>query len=312
MNINDLFSNKTPEQIDKEYKQMLYEKEWYPDEGSVVGPFVPGQGYQPINGLPAGGEAGQCLVKSSDKDYETVWKDFPDLPAYLKEITLERMEEWDNKQELLIPGINIKTINNISLLGKGNLEIIGGDSLPINSIFSYDGETVPEGYEEVLGDDLYEGDPVPVGAIFDYAGTELPQGFEQLPDITPEIYSTEEIVIGYWTNNKPLYRKVLHVSPSVFGTGTATAGTAISFAHGVSNLEFVSRKDLYFRRITTTKMQFRSFPGNYYGATVNWAGQIYLDEDNVYVEVGYSMLNALSSAQCDYIAIILEYTKIEE
>lgn len=163
MNINDLFSNKTPEQIDKEYKQMLYEKEWYPDEGSVVGPFVPGQGYQPVNGLPAGGKAGQCLVKYSDKDYETIWKDFPDLPAYLKEITLERMEEWDNKQAALIPGVNLKTVNNNSLLGEGNIEIIGGDTVPIGAEFEYSGEKVPEGYERVpsLVDIVY-----PIGAVF--------------------------------------------------------------------------------------------------------------------------------------------------
>jgi hypothetical protein len=163
MNIQDILDGKSQEQINEKMNKFFYEKDWYPDEGSVTGPFVPGQAYQPINGLPAGGEAGQCLVKSSDKDYETVWKNFPDLPAYLKEITLERMEDWDNKQELLISGINIKTINNVSLLGKGNLEIIGGDSLPIGAEFEYVGDEVPDGYEQVpsLVDIVY-----PVGAVF--------------------------------------------------------------------------------------------------------------------------------------------------
>lgn len=43
-------------------------------------------------------------------------------------ITLE--EKVDSKQDALVSGTNIKTINNTSLLGSGNIAISGGDSLP--------------------------------------------------------------------------------------------------------------------------------------------------------------------------------------
>ena len=40
--------------------------------------------------------------------------------------TTSDMEDWNNKQDLLVSGTNIKTINNQSLLGSGNIEISAG------------------------------------------------------------------------------------------------------------------------------------------------------------------------------------------
>ena len=58
------------------------------------------------------------------------------------------------KQANLVSGTNIKTINNNSLLGSGNLSIQSGETLPVGTEFDYDGQTVPVGYEEV--DDAIE------------------------------------------------------------------------------------------------------------------------------------------------------------
>lgn len=49
------------------------------------------------------------------------------------------------KQDSLISGTNIKTINGNSLLGSGDLKM-GGDTLPIGSIVPYSGSTIPTNY----------------------------------------------------------------------------------------------------------------------------------------------------------------------
>ena len=47
----------------------------------------------------------------------------PTVPNYVKTITLADINNWNNKQDSLVSGTNIKTINNNSLLGSGNIEI---------------------------------------------------------------------------------------------------------------------------------------------------------------------------------------------
>lgn len=58
-----------------------------------------------------------------------------------------------------------------------------------------DGEETPVG-----------GDVLPVGATFEYDGNEVPEGYEQVED--SNTYSTTEQKIGTWINGKPIYRKV--------------------------------------------------------------------------------------------------------
>lgn len=51
------------------------------------------------------------------------------------------------KQNTLVSGTNIKTINNQSLLGSGDLDIIsGGDTLPVGAIIPYSGSTIPTNF----------------------------------------------------------------------------------------------------------------------------------------------------------------------
>lgn len=148
MNIYDLLSGKSDEKIDKEYKQMLYEKEWYPDEGSVIGPFIPGSAAGVGTNLPAGGTDGQYLAKNTDKPYEAEWRDLPDIPeipAYLLDITPQDIINWNNKQDQLVSGVNVKTVNGESILGTGNII-----SLPPELYQDSPGEN----YEEMLRNKL--------------------------------------------------------------------------------------------------------------------------------------------------------------
>ena len=82
----------------------------------------------------------------------------PTIPLYIKQITESDINDWNNKQDLLVSGTNIKTINNTSILGSGNINInpnyIAGIGINItgatisNTITSYndltDLPTIPE------------------------------------------------------------------------------------------------------------------------------------------------------------------------
>lgn len=50
----------------------------------------------------------------------------PTVPSYVKAITRSDINNWNDKQDTLVSGTNIKTINNISLLGSGNINIESG------------------------------------------------------------------------------------------------------------------------------------------------------------------------------------------
>lgn len=51
----------------------------------------------------------------------------PTVPSYVKAISLADINNWNNKQDELVSGSTIKTINNTSLLGSGNINI-GGEN----------------------------------------------------------------------------------------------------------------------------------------------------------------------------------------
>ena len=99
-------------------------------------------------------------------------------------------------QDQLISGTNIKTINNESILGSGNLAIAGGADIPI-------GSTPPENPQE--GDFWIDtsangetyGDTLPIGAIVEYNGTTVPQGYEKVSD--GNIVESGSNETGNWT-----------------------------------------------------------------------------------------------------------------
>ena len=50
----------------------------------------------------------------------------PTVPYYVKEITLSDINSWNDKQDALVSGTTIKTINGESLLGSGDISVGGG------------------------------------------------------------------------------------------------------------------------------------------------------------------------------------------
>ena len=106
----------------------------------------------------------------NDSGYLTTETD-PTVPRYIKTITLNDINNWNNKQDTLVSGTNIKTINNTSLLGSGNIEIEGSsytagtgieitnDNVINNRITSYnnlsDLPTIPTKTSELLNDNNF-------------------------------------------------------------------------------------------------------------------------------------------------------------
>ena len=86
-------------------------------------------------------------------------------------ITLEDINNWNNKQDALVSGINIKTIDNQSLLGSGNIstQYFAGKGIEIidrvihNKITSYNDLTdlpfIPTKITDLIGGENFPTDP---------------------------------------------------------------------------------------------------------------------------------------------------------
>ena len=80
------------------------------------------------------------------------------------------------------------------------------------------GVSIGAPYDETLGGSLQidgepyaMGDTLPINTVVEYAGTTVPTGYELVED-----YSTDEIKTnGVWLDNKPIYRKVLHITSGI-------------------------------------------------------------------------------------------------
>ena len=94
----------------------------------------------------------------------------PTVPSYVKQISIADINSWNNKQNTLVSGSTIKTINNETLLGEGNINITGiqysaGTGIDItndiisNEITSYndltDLPTIPTKVSDLINDSDY-------------------------------------------------------------------------------------------------------------------------------------------------------------
>lgn len=95
----------------------------------------------------------------------------PTVPSYVKQISLADINNWNSKQNELVSGSTIKTINNESLLGSGNINIESGNTYTAgygiditnnvisNELTSYndltDLPTIPDKTSDLLNDSDY-------------------------------------------------------------------------------------------------------------------------------------------------------------
>lgn len=96
------------------------------------------------------------------------------------------------------------------------------------------------------------GDTLPIGTIVEFDGNTIPDGYEEVED-KGEIYSTEEQVIGTWIDGRPLYRKTVFYEAE---TSSQNLGVEIGVSHDISDVDFIMvRKDkTYLLRLNTYKL----------------------------------------------------------
>lgn len=130
----------------------------------------------------------------NDSNFITSESD-PTVPSYIKSISLADINSWNNKQNLLVSGSNIKTINGNSLLGSGNINIgganytagyginIDSENVIDNTITSYndltDLPTIPTATSELTNDSNFVTSNDLSQVAFDGSYTSL----SNLPDI---------------------------------------------------------------------------------------------------------------------------------
>lgn len=133
----------------------------------------------------------------------------PTVPFYVKQITSNDINNWNNKQNELISGTNIKTINNNSLLGSGDITINpsyeSGEGIDItnnvisNTITSYedlsDLPNIPTSTSELLNDSNYVSSSELSDVAFSGSYTEL-SDTPTIPDSTSELINDS----GFITN----------------------------------------------------------------------------------------------------------------
>ena len=121
-------------------------------------------------------------------------------------------------------------------------------------------------------------------------------------------YSTEEQVIGTWIDGSPIYRKVIVMPKSAFGSGTATSGNVITYAHGINNLDLVIKFDCFWEDTSYDNRRLRHIPVSYYNGA-GWNMQTTVQSNLINFETGADMINRIRKYALDFY-IIIEYTKI--
>ena len=121
-------------------------------------------------------------------------------------------------------------------------------------------------------------------------------------------YSTEEQIIGSWINDDTVYRKVIIVPKSTFGTGTATTGNSVPYAHGITNLDLVIGFTAFWEDTSYGARRVRQLPLSYWNSD-DWSMQATVQNDVINFETGKDALNRLRSNGSD-VYVIIEYTKV--
>lgn len=239
----------------------------------------------------------------------------------------------------------IKVGDNLTITDDGTLSAVvspgGGDNtdidtVPINSIFGYEGDDVPDGFIElsttpdgdivdlndyvkkdelktVNGQELFgegdivieggsgDGDSVPINAIFDYEGDTVPEGYIKVEPSTDDggntslVYSTTETIIGTWIDGRPIYQKTFE-----FEINTTDYRKYLKDC-GITNVQnvWIDESASFFRYTQYTENGVQGV--NTYLSSSDWRA-CYIDADQ-----RLTLRNSINSSV--YWTVTLRYTK---
>ena len=163
----------------------------------------------------------------------------PTVPSYVKAISLADINSWNDKQDQLVSGSNIKTINNTSLLGSGDIEItatdyVAGTGIDItdntisNTITSYqdltDTPTIPTKTSDLINDSGFITNSV--NDLQNYLTTEV------LEDILP--HTSDSGTGDLYLEDSVKYKIKMELNPSEIEQHTTTGKNLFTTGTGAS------------------------------------------------------------------------------
>ena len=234
---------------------------------------------------------------TNDVGYLTSETD-PTVPAYVKAITVADINTWNGKQNLLVSGTNIKTINGTSLLGSGNITITGGTATDVQ----IDGTSITSlGVANILTESLYDEATNKIATMSDvpdaisdlindsdFAIVNQPNTFTANQDVSGDVsidgnlsitgnsnlnkFSTSEIEIGEWVDGSTLYRQSFNINlPNNTTDTTATS---------LSSVTITNIYGCYSNGINT-------IPINYYDQSTHERVNTYFSNGDICFEVNF-------------------------
>ena len=234
---------------------------------------------------------------TNDENFITLEED-PTVPAYVKAISVADINTWNAKQNLLVSGTNIKTINGTSLLGSGNITISGGTATDVQ----IDGTSITSlGVANILTESLYDEATNKIATMSDvpdaisdlindsdFAIVNQPNTFTANQDISGDLsidgnlsitgnsnlnkFSTSEIEIGEWVDGSTLYRQSFNINlPNNTTDTTATV---------LSSVTITNIYGYYSNGINT-------YPINYYDQSSHERVNTYYSNGDICYEVNF-------------------------
>lgn len=233
----------------------------------------------------------------NDVGYITTETD-PTVPSYVKAISIADINTWNGKQNLLVSGTNIKTLNGESLLGSGNIVISGGTATDVQ----IDGTSITSlGVANILTESLYDSATNKIATMSDvpdaisdlindsdFAIVNQPNTFTANQSVSGDVsidgnlsitgnsnlnkFSTSEIEIGEWVDGSTLYRQSFNIN--LPNTTTDTVATLLS------SVTITNIYGCYSNGINT-------IPINYYDQSTHERVNTYFSNGDICFEVNF-------------------------